>query len=42
MAEPDSDIAKVYMEAAEAVWQALAKADGGAVRQFPEIKISDD
>jgi ATP-binding protein involved in chromosome partitioning len=42
IAAPDSAEAKAYLEAADAVWQALTKSDGGAVRQFPEIKISDD
>jgi ATP-binding protein involved in chromosome partitioning len=40
--EPDSGVAKIFIEAAKAVQQALAgRADGG-VRQFPDIKISDD
>ena len=42
IAEPDSEISKVYHEAAGAVWGALTQDDTGAVRQFPEIKISDD
>ena len=40
--EPDSDIARVYLAAAEAVRDALAAQSSGAVKQFPEIKISDD
>jgi len=42
IAEPDSEISKVYHEAADAVWGALTQGETGAVRQFPEIKISDD
>jgi ATP-binding protein involved in chromosome partitioning len=40
--EPDSDVAKIFIEAATAVRQALAGRVDGGVRQFPEIKISDD
>lgn len=42
IAEPDSEITKLYLEAATAVRQALAGREDSAVRQFPEIKISDD
>jgi ATP-binding protein involved in chromosome partitioning len=44
IAEPDSAVTAIYLEAAAAVQAALA-AQGqgdGVVRQFPEIKISDD
>jgi ATP-binding protein involved in chromosome partitioning len=42
IAEPDSDVAKCYLKAATAVRQALAGQGDSVVRQFPEIKISDD
>lgn len=42
IAEPDSGIAKLYLEAASAVREALAGKADSAVHQFPEIKISDD
>jgi ATP-binding protein involved in chromosome partitioning len=44
IAEPDSAVTAIYLEAAAAVQAALAGqgSGGGVVRQFPEIKISDD
>jgi len=39
---PDSEVAKIFIEAATAVQQALAGQADGGVRQFPDIKISDD
>ena len=42
VAEPDSDVTKCYLKAATAVRQALAGQGDSVVRQFPEIKISDD
>ena len=42
IAEPDSDVTKCYLKAATAVRQALAGQGDSVVRQFPEIKISDD
>ena len=39
---PDSEVAKIFIEAATAVQQALAGLADGGVRQFPDIKISDD
>ena len=42
MAAPQSAEAKCYLDAAAAVQQALAAQDDNSVRQFPEIKISDD
>jgi ATP-binding protein involved in chromosome partitioning len=42
VAEPESAEAKLYMEAAAAVQAALAGQEDNGVRQFPEIKISDD
>ena len=42
IAEPDSTVAATYREAASAVQEALEQQAGSAVRQFPEIKISDD
>lgn len=42
IAEPDSDASKSYLQAATAIRQALDKAAQSVVRQFPEIKISDD
>jgi len=40
--EPDSDVTKMYLEAAAALEQALARKIGDAEHQFPEIKILDD
>jgi ATP-binding protein involved in chromosome partitioning len=42
VAEPESPVAKLYMDAALGVKSALEKQAPGAVRQFPEIKITDD
>jgi len=42
LAAPDSEAAAQYLAAADAVQQALAGRDPGMVRQFPEIRISDD
>lgn len=42
VSEPDSEISKVYRQAAAAVQSALLESEAGAVRQFPEIRISDD
>jgi ATP-binding protein involved in chromosome partitioning len=42
VAEPDSAITKVYLEVAAAVREALDGLGEGAVRQFPDISISDD
>lgn len=42
IAEPDSDPAKMYLEAAAAVQQALDGQGDNAVQQFPEIQITDD
>jgi ATP-binding protein involved in chromosome partitioning len=42
IAEPDSAITRIYLEAADAVRKALTAQGDGSVRQFPEIKISDD
>jgi ATP-binding protein involved in chromosome partitioning len=42
IAEPDSAASQIYMKAATAVREALAGRKDGGVRQFPEIKISDD
>ena len=42
IAEPDSDVTKTYLQAATAVQDALAGQSDNGVRQFPEIKISDD
>ena len=42
IAEPDSEISKIYLEAATAVQAALVGQPDNGVRQFPEIKISDD
>ncbi len=42
IAEPDSQVTRIYLEAAAAVEKALAGQGGSGVRQFPEIKISDD
>jgi ATP-binding protein involved in chromosome partitioning len=42
VAEPDSEVTGTYLEAAKAVQEALARQGEGAVRQFPEINITDD
>lgn len=42
MAEPDSPVTAIYLEAAAAIQAALARQGDGVVQQFPEIKISDD
>jgi ATP-binding protein involved in chromosome partitioning len=42
IAEPDSEVTKIYLEAATAVQAALVGQPDNGVRQFPEIKISDD
>ena len=42
VATPESAEAKLYLEAAAAVQKALAGQRDSGVRQFPEIKISDD
>ncbi len=42
VAEPDSAVTQLYMEAAAAVSEALAGQGDSVVKQFPEIKISDD
>ena len=42
VAEPDSEVARIYREAAAAVRDALGAKGDGVVKQFPEITISDD
>ena len=42
VAAPQSAEAKLYLDAAAAVREALAAQEDNGVRQFPEIKISDD
>ena len=42
VAEPDSSVANLYMQAARALQAALEAQGDGAVRQFPEIRITDD
>jgi ATP-binding protein involved in chromosome partitioning len=42
IAEPESAVAKLYMQAAAAVREALNGQGDSVVKQFPEIKISDD
>jgi len=42
IAEPDSEVTRVYLDAAAAVQKALAAAGDSVVRQFPEIHITDD
>jgi len=42
VAEPASAHSALYLEAAAAIRVALEKGDDGAVRQFPNISISDD
>ena len=42
VAEPDSEVTRLYLEAAAAVREALSAQGDGVVKQFPEITISDD
>ncbi|MEM9257373.1 MAG: iron-sulfur cluster carrier protein ApbC [Pseudomonadota bacterium] len=42
IAEPESEVAGLYLKAAESILEALNKPGNGAVQQFPEIKITDD
>jgi len=42
VADPDSEAAQQFMAIAREVQKALATREQGAVRQFPEIKITDD
>ncbi|MCB1680072.1 MAG: iron-sulfur cluster carrier protein ApbC [Halioglobus sp.] len=42
VAEPDSPLAAMYLEAADAMQAALAGKSSAVVQQFPEIKVSDD
>ena len=42
VAEPDSPAARLYLQMAEKLMAIVAKSGEGAVRHFPEIKISDD
>jgi ATP-binding protein involved in chromosome partitioning len=42
VAEPDSPVTGLYLAAAQMVAEALAAGNDSAVRQFPDIKISDD
>jgi ATP-binding protein involved in chromosome partitioning len=42
IAEPDSAITMLYLEAAAAIHTALSNQGDGVVKQFPEITISDD
>ena len=42
VAEPDSAVTAAYLEAASAVQLAVAALGDGEVRQFPDIKITDD
>ncbi len=42
VAQPDSPVTAAYLAMADKVASALAQQGAGAVRQFPEIKISDD
>ncbi len=42
IAEPDSPVAALYRQAAAAIQAALDQRGQGAVRQFPDIKITDD
>lgn len=42
LADPASPAAAAYLEIADRVAAALAAADDGVVRHFPEIRISDD
>ena len=40
--DPDSAVTAIYLQMADKVAAALARKGKDAVRQFPEIKISDD
>ncbi|CAA0124039.1 Iron-sulfur cluster carrier protein [Halioglobus japonicus] len=42
VSEPDSDVTRIYLDAAVAVIGALTAQGDSVVKQFPEIKISDD
>ena len=42
IAEPESDVTRIYLSAAARVQEALAAQGESAVRQFPEINITDD
>ena len=42
VADPDSPAASIYLQIADRVATALAEQGSDVVRQFPEIKISDD
>jgi ATP-binding protein involved in chromosome partitioning len=42
IAEPDSPVTALYRQAASALQAALAGSGDGVVRQFPEIRITDD
>jgi ATP-binding protein involved in chromosome partitioning len=42
VSQPDSPATAIYLAMADKVAAALAEQGAGAVRQFPEIKISDD
>jgi ATP-binding protein involved in chromosome partitioning len=42
VAEPDSPLAALYRQAAQAVAASLAQQADSVVKQFPEIKITDD
>ncbi len=42
VAEPDSPVTAVYLEAARAIQGAVAAQGDGVVKHFPEIKITDD
>ena len=42
IAEPESDVTRIYLSAAARVQEALAAQGESAVRQFPELNITDD
>ena len=42
IAEPESDVTRIYLSAAARVQEALAAQGESAGRQFPEINITDD
>ncbi len=42
IAEPDSEVTRIYLEAADQLQAALAVQGDSRVRQFPEINITDD
>jgi ATP-binding protein involved in chromosome partitioning len=42
VAEPQSPVTAIYLEAAQAMQAALASQADDVVRQFPDIKITDD